>query len=120
MSPLDEAQNYLLNCLSEELAESMQEVSKIRRFTAASVCPVALKTNHQKLIDELADVEAIKFMLTSIGIQMPVNVFNPSRLAQKVTRTLHYAKVSVRLGALSKEAYQIMKEGTRNAAAASD
>lgn len=60
VTSLQQAQiNRLLDKLQEECAEIIQAVSKIRRFGAHNHHPDRSTTNHQELLGEIEDLQAI-------------------------------------------------------------
>lgn len=117
-SPRIEAQHYLLNCLTEELTEMAQEASKMYRFSPLNECPIAKKTNLDKFLLEQADFNAIKFMLAAVGVPIQYSAELPERFTDKVARTLHYARVSVKLGTMSHEAFRFLAKEVDRASAA--
>lgn len=65
---LQQAQiNRLLDKLQEECAEIIQAVSKIRRFGEHNHHPDRTTTNHQELLGEIEDLQAILVKLESCG-----------------------------------------------------
>jgi NTP pyrophosphatase (non-canonical NTP hydrolase) len=91
-------QEYLLACLSEELAEVQQCVSKCQRFTPHHTAPGYPRTNFEELKMELSDVFAITGLLRNM-CGLAVEPY-PERMAEKIDRTLHYMETSIELGAL--------------------
>jgi NTP pyrophosphatase (non-canonical NTP hydrolase) len=59
--------NRLLDKLQEECAEIIQAVSKIRRFGPHNHHPQRNTSNHQELLGEIEDLQAILVKLESCG-----------------------------------------------------
>lgn len=110
-----EAADYLLNCLSEELAEQAQEVCKMRRFGVDGMCPVAGVTNSDKFSGEAADAEAIKLLLKAVGVPLPVHIFDSERTRTKILRTVEFAVFSVERKVLSPKAFRLIEKGAESA-----
>lgn len=97
---------HLLVCLTEELAETNQEVSKCLRFSANHLYEPYGTTNLQRLQLEFADVCAIAYLLRELGVE--TCIFPPAdakdefieRYFDKMRRTEDSYKVAIELGAL--------------------
>ena len=96
----------LLACLSEELSEVQQEISKCQRFTVDHLYEPYATTNLQRVQLEYADVCAIAFLLREMGVETHITVPNDpgsefiERYFDKIRRTAESYVVSVKLGAL--------------------
>ncbi len=100
---------YLFACLSEELSEVQQEISKCLRFTATHIPTEYYKTsNIQRVQLESADVYAISHMLfvecgIDTGLRVPENLPTDMeiRFNDKIRRTKLLMETSVALGVLN-------------------
>lgn len=95
-------QQYLLACLSEELCEVGQEVGKCQRFTPHHKPQQYPETNYERLLLELADLEAIRELLTEAGLDMGGNseAF-AKRKEDKKRRTVEMMEISRDLGVIA-------------------
>lgn len=89
---------YLLVCLSEELAESAQEVGKCLRFTCQNKHPSKPHTNLKGLSKEFSQVIAVLELLKEAGINIEVD---DSEIKSKKKRLLGFAERSKELGVLN-------------------
>jgi hypothetical protein len=107
-----EFKEYLLVCLSEELAEVSQEVSKCLRFTPEHVRPGENEVSNLRRVQlEVMDVFAVSGLLHGLcdidtGLRMDINVIMADtelmdRLSEKQKRTLDMAEISRKLGTLT-------------------
>ena len=97
-------QQYLLQCLSEELSEVQQEISKCQRFTPDHIDPVSGMQNITKVRLEYADVHALLRMLEKTGLFIESeHPFVRQRINEKISRTVRLMKVSRELGVLEDE-----------------
>lgn len=100
---------YLLICLSEELAEVQQEISKCLRFTPNHRPPQYSTTNIERVRLEIADVYAIVKMLHNQGVDAGIYIPPASeipldqlyRMEDKICRTKRLFEVSEKLGVLN-------------------
>ena len=91
---------YLLVCLSEELAEVQQLIGKCLRFTPEHYFEGYGRTNFEELVLEMNDVYAITEMLDDVGLEIGVD---DARIEAKKERTDRYMCISYDLGALEND-----------------
>jgi hypothetical protein len=92
------SKEYLLACLSEELSEVQQCVSKCLRFSPEHRYEEYPRSNFEELSMEFSDVMAIMDLmkeLCNLDVQVDLD-----RLDEKKERTLHYMNVSRLMGTL--------------------
>lgn len=90
---------YLLVCLSEELAEMQQEIAKVLRFSPDHCPPGSITSNLERCSGEFSDVICILDLLKDAGISIKVS---DTRIQEKRERTLRFMDVSRNLGTLQK------------------
>ncbi len=91
---------YLLVCLSEELAEVSQQIGKCLRFGIEHQYEKYSVNNANALRGELSDVEAILQLLEEEGVSLTVM---PNRVIEKMQRTEKFMQISITNGQLVNE-----------------
>lgn len=92
-------ETYLLNCLNEELGESVQRVSKAIRFGLNEIQDGQELTNLERLTNELNDILAVVEMLKEEGVKFPKLNDKVSKETKK-GRVKWYMKRSIEHGRL--------------------
>jgi len=90
---------YLLICLSEELAEVQQQIGKCLRFTTDHMHTDYNTTNFEELVLEMNDVYAITELLEACGLEIGID---DERIDSKMARTLKYMEISADLGVIKR------------------
>jgi NTP pyrophosphatase (non-canonical NTP hydrolase) len=83
---------HLLWILAEECAEVAQRASKAARFGLTEVQPGQIKTNAQRLTDEMTDLSAISQMLFKEGPLPAINFVSILNKEKKIEEFLLYSK----------------------------
>jgi hypothetical protein len=91
-------EQYLLICLSEELAEMQHAISKILRFTRNDKHVSLSKSNAEQLDDEWADVNAVISLLQDNGFYIQKSL---EREMSKKLKLRSYMEYSRNLGVLN-------------------
>ena len=103
---------HLLACLSEELSEVQQEVSKCLRFTPNHKPDEYDSTNLERVRLEFADVFAIAWLLMDEGVDVGLSTHFTryteivERMHIKRLKTLRLMEVSKNLGAMDETCLQ--------------
>ncbi len=79
---MTDREKYLLICLSEECAETIQAISKSLRFGLGSVSPYKETNNLENLIQELNDVTGVIELLSEEKL-LPVNCLDQGKINKK-------------------------------------
>lgn len=109
---------FLLNCLMEEFGEVLQINGKIVRFGIDSHKPTdpEKKTNRQKLVEELNDVEALLTLLKEYAAEDPTllpGLGDREFIEKRIQKFLHFSQISRDLGLVRNE--PLPGEGAANA-----
>lgn len=95
MTPYEFALHYMLNCVSEEAAEVVQEMAKIARFGAHDICPVSNTANIDKLVNEINDLHAVTLITGQLANTKVENCSAPQRIATIAAKLIRTCDVSI-------------------------
>jgi len=96
---------YLLVCLMEEAAEIQQAAAKCLRFGLDNYHPEKPEeTNSAALDRELADLDAVRYMLVGKGVLPYPILLNQEPLRNKISKVTRFMEVSKMCGTLEQEA----------------
>jgi NTP pyrophosphatase (non-canonical NTP hydrolase) len=90
---------YLLICLIEECAEVIQRACKAIRFGLDEVQPGQHLNNHDRISEELSDVQGVTVML-EVECDIKVLHFDDIAIQNKIAKIRKYMPLSVERGML--------------------
>lgn len=91
---------YLLETAAEECAEIAQRISKALRFTLAEIQPGQPLSNAERIVGELADLQAMVEMLEERGLIDGRPLHDRSLIVAKKAKVEKFAAYSEQLGAM--------------------
>lgn len=94
-------EQYLLSCLSEECAETIQRVTKILRFGMNEVQEGQLLTNAERLAYEFNDILGVMTVLCNIT-NIP-DIADDKQIEKKAEKLVKYMEYSASIGILEDE-----------------